>query len=92
MNKIKLAIMTAAIFLSIGGAFVTRANTDCTLNQQYFLNGSNYVATGIFGHDYYCGDSPGTCTYVLSGGSYVQCRMGAYIAATLVEKKDQKKK
>jgi len=92
MKKFKLAIMIAAILVSVGGAFVTRAATDCTLNQNYFLSGSNYVATGVFGHDYYCGESPGTCTYIQSGGGYAQCRMGVYLPANGINEKDQQQK
>ena len=92
MNKIKLVIMTTAIFLSLGSAFVKAATADCVFTQQYYLSGSNYVMTGVFGHDYYCDTGIGACTYILSGGNYVQCRIGSYLPAKLVNENELQKK
>lgn len=93
MKKIKLAIMTAAILLSVGGALAVRANTDCTFATQYYLSGSSYLNAGIYGTDFFCEDGTGTCTYWLTSSGYAQCRMGVFLNAKLVNKaNDQKKK
>ena len=79
MKRIKLVIMTAAILLSIGGAFATKIHQDCRYAQQYYYNGSGYTAvTGELGTTYICMDTPGTCTYYLAPGGYATCQLGSF--------------
>jgi hypothetical protein len=78
MNKIKLFLMTTAVFAAIGGAFATKRCFDCENSQQYMFNGMGYVATGVFGVNYFCAGSAGTCTYTFEGTGYSPCRKGSY--------------
>jgi hypothetical protein len=78
MKKIKFAIMTLAILLSIGGAFATRPHFDCRTATQYYWNGTTYLAAGVPGHDYQCTGISGTCTYTLSNNVYSPCTTGSY--------------
>lgn len=82
MKKIKWMIMTLAILLSIGGAWATRPHYDCVGNTQYYYNGSAYMLAGTFGVDFICQSSPGSCTYTIVSGQFVQCRMGTYTPAS----------
>jgi hypothetical protein len=79
MKRVKLAIMAAAILLSIGGAFATKIHQDCRYAQQYVYTGSGYMPiTGELGTTYYCVDVPGTCTYNLVAAGYAACQAGGY--------------
>ena len=82
MKKIKLIIMTLAILSSIGGAFATRPHYDCTFSTQYFWTGSAYAPAGTFGINFICQTGANSCSYVLVGGQYVQCRVGTYTSAS----------
>ena len=80
MKKIKWAIMTSAILLSIGGAFATKQPNDCTSDYQYYLSGSNYVYAGIMGVNYICKASSNTCTYYwnTNDSQYEGCQTGDF--------------
>jgi hypothetical protein len=67
MKKIKWTILTLVILFSIGAAFATRPHSYQTL---YWYNGSQYLAAGVMGLNYYCVSSSTTCTYSYSGGVY----------------------
>lgn len=88
MKKIKLIVMSSALLLSIGGAVATRAaNIDCTNVQNYYLSGSTYAPTGVFGHDYICQEGT-VCTYVQQGNTYIMCRAGSYFPINQLKAKD----
>jgi hypothetical protein len=67
MKKIKWAILTFAILLSIGSAFATRPHNFGTL---YYWDGSGYMPVGQLGVTYVCTSSTSTCTYTYSNGVY----------------------
>jgi hypothetical protein len=90
MKKIKWAIMTVAVLVSIGGAVASRLNQNCTYAPQYYQVGLGYVPAGTMGVTYICELASQTCTYYIVGGTtYVPCQAGAYtkIAATDSKKK-----
>jgi len=78
MKKVKLAIITTAILLSIGGAFATKLNQVCAGHPQFYYNGSGWSPAGTMGWDYYCQDSPSTCTYYQVAGGFAGCSQGSY--------------
>ncbi|MDP4260198.1 MAG: DUF6520 family protein [Bacteroidota bacterium] len=78
MKKVKLIIMAAAIFLSVGGAFATGYHFDCRFNPQFYSTAGGYMPAGVFGVDYYCQDGIGTCTYIQVGSNYQACQTGLY--------------
>ena len=80
MKKIKWAIMTSAILLSIGGAFATKQPNDCTSDYQYYLSGTNYVYAGVMGVNYLCYSSSNTCTYYwnTNDSQYEGCQTGNF--------------
>jgi hypothetical protein len=78
MKKVKLIIMAAAIFLSVGGAFATGYKFDCRFNPQYYNNGAGYIPAGQIGVDYACMDGIGTCTYIQVGQNWQSCQPGVY--------------
>ena len=92
MKRVKMTIMTTAILLGVGGAIVTRANTDCTFSTQYWYNGSTYIAAGTFGIDFWCGTGVGTCSYTIVGGQYTACRAGTFLNAHTTQVKNPVKK
>ena len=75
MLKIKLAFITVAIAAGVGGAFATKPSAFCEGQQQYYKYGTTYIPAGVYGVDYYCASSAGTCTWVLESpynpGSYI---------------------
>ncbi|OQP63532.1 hypothetical protein A3860_24645 [Niastella vici] len=82
MNKIKLAFIATAILAAVGGAFATRPCVQCEVGQQYYWNGTGYIATGEYGVDYLCGNG-GVCTYykpdpIGQPNYYAPCRTGGY--------------
>jgi hypothetical protein len=84
MKKIKVAMISMAIILAVGGAFATRPKLDCTDFQQYYRFGLNtYLEAGQFGDDYICLTSVGVCTYYKPfpdshPNFYAPCRNGIY--------------
>ena len=88
MKKIKVLIMSVAILGGVGSAAIVRANTDCTLNTQYYLKGGAYLTAGTYGQDFYCTSSSNICSYVLSSGNYVACRQGDYTLINIVNGKE----
>lgn len=82
MSKIKLALISTAISLGVGGAFATNSNSFCETQTQYYKFGSFYIPAGTYGSDYYCYGSVGICTYYLSNpfdpNSYTPCRYGYF--------------
>jgi hypothetical protein len=87
MKKIKLAMISVAIILAVGGAFATRPKVDCTSEPQFFRFGLNtYLPAGEYGMDYTCISSVGVCTYyrpapITNPNYYLPCRIGFYWAA-----------
>ena len=84
MNKMKLALVTIAVMAGIGGAFAMKPCVQCETATQYIYNGSTYVqVNGVWGEDYACLASAGTCTYYIwdpmgHPGAYAPCRTGTY--------------
>jgi Family of unknown function (DUF6520) len=83
MKKMKFAIMTLAVLLSIGAAFASRRSLDCRTATQYYYNGSGYSNAGTEGVSYICLTGSSTCTYYLVGLTYTPCQPGAYDPANL---------
>jgi hypothetical protein len=84
MRKVKLALIAAAVVISIGGAFASKSR--CALCEGYTqfhkVNGG-YVEAGEYGYDYGCWQLPGTCTYykpdpINQPNYYAPCRAGVY--------------
>jgi hypothetical protein len=85
MKKIKMALITAAILLAVGGAYGTRPVLGCESATQYRLSAGGYVEAGIFGVNYTCWTSGNTCTYykpdpVNQPNTYAACRPGTWVA------------
>jgi hypothetical protein len=78
MKKVKLIIMAAAIFLSVGGAFATGYKFDCRFNPQFYFSGGAYLPAGTLGVDYACLNSGQTCTYIQVGPNWQACQIGTY--------------
>ena len=83
MRKIKIALITTAVIVSIGGAFASRPRLDpCELANQYRLTSTGYkLIIGVYGYNYYCVDDAGVCTYYKPNPSseiYYPCRWGLY--------------
>jgi hypothetical protein len=79
MKKIKISLTVLGLLLGVGGAVAKNYCFDCENSQQYFWNGQAFVATGVYGVNYACFNSAGTCTYTFEGTGYVPCRKGTYI-------------
>lgn len=83
MRKLKIALISSAILLAIGGAFASRPCQNCVYSDQYYYSGGVYYPAGTYGYDYYCWDLPGTCTYYrpdpFNPNYYVPCRAGEYV-------------
>lgn len=79
MKKMKFAIMTLAILLSIGAAFASRRSLDCRTAIQYYYNGSGYSNAGTEGVSYVCETGSSTCTYYLIGLTYTPCQAGQWV-------------
>jgi hypothetical protein len=84
MNKVKLAFITIAILTAVGGAFATRPCMQCENAPQYYYTGSVYQPVGLYGEDYDCYVTAGTCTYykpdpIAQPNVYAPCRIGAYM-------------
>ena len=83
MSKIKLALVATAVLVGIGGAFAMKPCLACEGETQYLYNGSTYIQLGVWGEDYDCIGTAGTCTYYIYDpmghpGQYAPCRVGAY--------------
>lgn len=83
MNKIKMALIAAAILAGVGGAFATRPCAQCEHNPQFIPSGQGYVQVGEYGVDYICYTSVGICTYYQDDpwgrpNRFVPCRFGGY--------------
>lgn len=68
MKKIKIALMTIAVLLSVGGAIASRPKT---FQGVWYYTGSGYAPAGIYGVNYVCVSSPYVCTYTKSGNNYI---------------------
>jgi hypothetical protein len=79
MKKVKLAFITMAILLSIGGAFATRSRVDCRFSPQFYKVNSSYVPAGQEGEDYLCQTGPGVCTYIKVGNNWQACQTGIFV-------------
>jgi hypothetical protein len=84
MNKIKLAFIAIAILTAVGGAFATSTCFQCEYQTQYRYNGGGYVEVGIYGYDFDCFVTGGTCTYykpdpIGQPNVYAPCHLGAYM-------------
>jgi hypothetical protein len=83
MRTFKVLLITAAIVISIGGAFASKKQNGCVYATNYRLAGGSYQEVGVLGVDYFCWDLPGTCTYYKPNAGveyYLPCRSGVYEA------------
>jgi hypothetical protein len=79
MKKFKWTILSAAILLSVSGAFATRPRFDCSNDTQYYFAGGGYSLAGIEGVNYVCSSGSGTCTYYTTDGvTFFPCQAGIY--------------
>jgi len=81
MKKTRTLMLAVALGTGICAFALPSGIADCTFSPQYALINGNYVPAGVFGHDYLCEDAEGICTYVLSAGQFVPCRVGGYLSA-----------
>ena len=78
-KKIKGSLLSAAIILSVTGAFTTRPHYDCSTQTQYYLSGGTYLPAGTEGVNYICLSGSGTCTYYTNDGiNFMPCQFGVY--------------
>src|SRR6185437_4167963 len=78
-KPIKGPLLSAAIFLSVSGAFSTRPHYDCSTQTQYYLSGGIYLLAGTEGINYTCVSGSGTCTYYTNDGiTFLPCQPGVY--------------
>ena len=89
MKRIKWTILTFVILFSIGAAFATRPQQNQTL---YWYNGSQYLAAGVMGVNYYCLSSSNVCTYSYSGGVYTPYMVDAQYTPIALTKEKPKPK
>jgi hypothetical protein len=87
MNKIKMAFIVIAILAAVGGAFATRPCFQCEHSTQYYYNGQGYIEAGLYGEDFDCVITAGTCTYyrpdpIARPNYYAPCHIGAYYELT----------
>ena len=84
MKKIKVAMISMAILLAVGGAFATQEDPACASAPQFYRIGFNtYLEAGELGTDYTCLTDIGVCTYyrpapITNPNFYVPCRNGFY--------------
>lgn len=78
MKKIKWMIMTLAIVFSVCAAFATRPKLAGDGQLYHMLSNGAFIAAGTFGVDYFCPDSPNTCTYTFDGAHYWPYMSGDY--------------
>jgi hypothetical protein len=85
MKKIKVAMISMAIILAVGGAFATRPDPSCADAPQFFRFGyDEYLEAGEIGSDYNCVTTVGVCTYyrpapITNPNYYLPCRNGIYM-------------
>ena len=77
MKKIKWSILSLTIVFAITAAFTTKPHFDCTLFQQYFWNGSQYIQVSP---NYGCAAGSIFCTYYTTNGgiTFTGCTIGTY--------------
>ena len=85
MKKIKLAMISMAIILAVGGAFANlKFDPACAGEEQFWRFGFNtYLPAGEMGIDYICLTDVGVCTYyrpapITNPNFYVPCRNGFF--------------
>jgi hypothetical protein len=79
MKKIKIILVSCAIFLAIGTSLASKC-VICDYYQQYRLFNGVYVPAGTLGINYICVDEINTCTYYkpLPTSNYSPCQWGTY--------------
>lgn len=79
MKKLKLILVSSAIFIGVGSAWASRCAL-CEYYQQYYLLNGTYQQAGTLGVSYVCLDEFGTCTYYkpLPTSNYTPCQSGRY--------------
>jgi hypothetical protein len=79
MKKLKWTLSSAAIIISISGAFANRPPFDCLSYTQYYFAGGVYNIAGTEGVNYICVSGSGTCTYYTEDGiDFYPCQTGSY--------------
>ncbi|HEX6429378.1 MAG TPA: DUF6520 family protein [Niastella sp.] len=80
MKKIKIILVSSAIFLAIGGAMASKCAL-CEYYVQYRDFNGVYMQAGTLGINYYCSDEINTCTYYKPHptSNYVPCQWGTYV-------------
>jgi hypothetical protein len=82
MKKIKIAFISLAIAIGVGGAFATtNVKAPCEYMTNYVLINGSYVLAGTYGLDYICTGSLGVCTWYKPWPTspWTPCRSGTYI-------------
>ena len=87
MQKIKFLLLFTAVVGAVAGALATRPQQACTMEPNYYWNGSGYSPAGVMGTDYICVMGNSTCTYDLLGSTYEQCQMGIYTPLKAISNK-----
>lgn len=87
MRKLRLVIISVAVFFGLTTAVASRLHQLCTGEPNYYWNGIAYMPAGQFGTDYICGSGSQICTYYRNdNGVYFQCRVGAYMPLGIKKK------
>jgi hypothetical protein len=79
MKKLKLILVSCAIFLAIGTAYASRCAL-CEYYVQYYRYNGVYMQAGQLGVNYVCLDEGSICTYYkpLPTSNFVPCQWGTY--------------
>jgi len=83
MNRLRIMLLSIAVFSAVGTALATRPHFDCTFATQYYYNGSAFVPAGRLGYEYSCGTGAGVCTWykpdpIFNPDYYQPCRTGIF--------------
>jgi hypothetical protein len=79
MKRVKITLISLAIFTALTTAYATKECQACVYYQQYILVNNGFVPAGNDGTDYICWDQSGVCTWYKPSNNYVPCKTGTYL-------------
>jgi hypothetical protein len=79
MKKLKIILVSIAIFTAVGSAWASRCAL-CEYYTQYYLYNGTWQQAGTMGVNFICIDEFNTCTYYkpLPTSNYTPCHYGTY--------------
>ena len=84
MRKIRIFLMSAAVFIAVSTALAGKNRFDCVDSPQFYkTSAGGYSPAGEFGVDYFCWNTAGVCTYyrpnpIGQPNTYLPCRLGTF--------------